>query len=250
MRFILPPHCFAGQLDGVDVRAMGRVALEFLPAGDGSLLQFVLVADDVIVAAVFAHPEGQGQAPVALLGDHPVVHVAQPVQLSRVPEFGDPANLVDHVHDLVAQAALFFGCGDFGPGLVVQFAHADEPLIHQAEDQLGAAAPAGGIAVGVGFDVIEDALALQIIEDRLGHIGDVHAGQPAKALDEIAVIVERGQDGEVVLFAQVEVLGAAAGGDVDDAGAFALAHAIPGMTWCTLAAALAIAQIEMCESGW
>ena len=128
-----------------------------------------------------ALPDGQRQPPVALLADHPVVHVAQPVHLAGMAESGIQLDLVDHIHDLVAQAALFFLRGHLLARFVVQFAHADEPLVHQAEDQLGVAAPADRVAVGVRFDLVEHALSLQVLEDRLGHIRDVHAGQPAEA---------------------------------------------------------------------
>ena len=55
----------------------------------------------------------------------------------------------------------------------------------------------------------------------------MHAGQPAEPLDEVALIFDGCQQGEVVLFSQYEVLGPTAGRDVDDAGPFGLPHFIP-----------------------
>ena len=49
MRLIAPPHCGQCKLDGVDVGAVGGVALELVPAGDGARFQLLLVADDLVV---------------------------------------------------------------------------------------------------------------------------------------------------------------------------------------------------------
>ena len=200
----------AGDLDRIYPRAVRRVSFQLLPAGDGPLPQLVLVADDLEVTALLAFPDGQRQAPVALLGDHPVVHVAQPVQLPLQPEGGDPADLPRDVHDVVAQLV-----------------HGDEPLVHQPEDELGAAAPADRIAVRVVFYAVEQPFLLQILEDGPGRRGGAQARQPGEALHEDALVVQGHDDGQPVLLAQLEVLSAAAGGDVHDARALGLAHAIP-----------------------
>jgi hypothetical protein len=71
---------------------------------------------------------------------------------------------------------------------------------------------------------------------------DVLAGQPAEAGHEDAGLVQRRDHGQVVLLAQLEVLGAAAGGDVDDAGALGLAHLIPGDDAVGLAVAGGLAR--------
>jgi len=69
------------------------------------------------LAALSAGEERQGEAPVALLGDHPVIHVAQPVQFPLHTEAGDPADLLRDRHDLRPH-----------------FIKRDEPLVHQPED--------------------------------------------------------------------------------------------------------------------
>ena len=223
----LPAAFLAGDLDFVDEGPMGRMSFEFIPALDGTLFQFVFVADHLVVAAVIADPDGQGQAPVAFLGDHPIMHIPQPIQLAFMTKLRDPADLVDHIHDLVAQGFFFLLSGDLLAWFVIELAHADEPLIHQAEDQFGLAAPAGGVAVGIGFDVVEHAFLFQVFEDRVGDIRDMRAGKPAKPIHKIAFVLNRGQQREVVFFAQLEVLRAAARGDMDDARTFALADFIP-----------------------
>ena len=92
-----------GDFDRIHVGPVRGVPLEFLPACHRSLLEFVLIADDLKVAARLALPDRQRQPPVALLTDHPVMHVAQPVQLAVQAERGDPANLPGHLHHIVAQ---------------------------------------------------------------------------------------------------------------------------------------------------
>ena len=58
--------------------------------------------------------------------------------------------------------------------------------------------------------------------------GRVHAREGPEALEVVAGLVERGDDGQPQLLAQLEVLRAAAGRDVDDARALLLADLVPG----------------------
>ena len=152
--------------------------------------------------AVRAEVEGQRQAPVALAADAPVAHVAQPVLhplavLRRRPL--DAAGGLDHrLADLVA---------------------ADEPLVHQPEDQLGAAAPADGVAVGDLPRLDQPPALPEVLDDLLRRVAGVAAVQPAVAVVEGARLVHRHERGQALAHAQLEVLGAAAGRDVDDAGA-------------------------------
>ena len=129
---------------------MRRVALELFPTRHGPLLQLVFAADDLERAALRAVVDGQRQSPVAFLGDHPVVHVAQPVHLAFQAEGWDPPGLTDHAHDLVAQLI-----------------HRDVPLIHQAEDQFRLTTPADGIAVFVALRAVEQAFLGQVLRDGL-----------------------------------------------------------------------------------
>ncbi len=190
-------------LDRIHIRTVRRVPLEDVPPFDGARAQFVLVAEhlEVITVLVIAHPDRQRQTPVALLGDHPIVHVAQPVHLAGVAEFGDPLNLIHHIHDLVAQTARFLFRRDLLAGLIVQFAHIDEPFIHQTEDQRRVAAPADGITVRVTVHAIEPVLARQIVENLVRHCVNVAAGKPAEAFQEHAVFGQRGERGQTVGFA-------------------------------------------------
>ena len=88
------------------------MTLELRETRDGALAQLVAAADHVESLTVVAVPDRQRQAPVALLRDHPVAHVAQPVELAIETEIWDPANLARHVHHHVPQLV-----------------HADVPLV-------------------------------------------------------------------------------------------------------------------------
>ena len=125
-------------------------------------LKLLPAADDLERAARLAVVDRQRQSPVALLADHPVVHVQEPVELPFVAEAGDPADLVDDLHDLVAEARVDLLLRQLGSGLVVDRAHADEPLVDEPEDERRAAAPAVRIAVDVGLEAVEASLALEV----------------------------------------------------------------------------------------
>src|SRR5437016_10896959 len=80
------------------------MAFELLPAGHSPFLQFLAAADDIKVTAFLAHPDRQRQSPEPLLGDHPVAHVPEPVQLpgpavDRLRQERD-VPVLDHLHDL------------------------------------------------------------------------------------------------------------------------------------------------------
>ena len=83
------------------------------------------------MSAILALVDGQGEAVVAFLGYHPVVHVPQPVELAAHAEFWYPRDLLGHLGDVVAQLV-----------------HRDEPLVHEPEDEFRVAAPADGVSVG------------------------------------------------------------------------------------------------------
>ena len=112
-----------------------RVALERVPALDRPLVELLAPADDVERAARLAVVDRQRQAPVALLADHPVVHVQEPVELALVAEARDPADLVDDLHDLVAEAGVDLRRRQLVARLVVDRAHRDVPLVDEPEER-------------------------------------------------------------------------------------------------------------------
>ena len=190
-------------------------------------VELVAPADHVDRAARAALVDRQRQPPVALLADHPVAHVAQPVELALVAEIGDPADVVDDVHDLVAQAGVDLLGGQRLARRVVDRAHADEPLVDEAEHERGAAAPAVRVAVLDRLEAVEPALAAQVLDDRLGDVAHVAPAERPEPIEDDPGLVDRGDDGQAECLAELEVLGAAAGRDVDDAGALVLADLAP-----------------------
>ena len=209
---------------------MGGVAFKFLPAFDSAFLQFFATADSFKVVAGFriALPDGQGQSPVAFFGDHPIVHIAQPIQFAIFAKRRYPVDFFGDIHNLVAQTGFFFFRRHFCARFVVEFAHTNEPLVNQAKDQFGFAAPAGGVAVGVVFYVVQESLLLQIFKDRRGNVADVLAAEPVKAVYKVTFVVNGSDEGEVVFAAKLKIFRAAAGGNVYNARAFGFAHFIPG----------------------
>ena len=67
-----------------------------------------------------------------------------------------------------------------------------------------------------------------MVDDRLGRLVRAQPRQPLEAGQEDTVLVDRRDDGEAVLLAEREVLGAAPGGDVHDPGTFRGRHIGPG----------------------
>ena len=88
-------------------------------------------------------------------------------------------------------------------------------------------------------------LVPQRLEDRLGDVPHIPARVRPEARDDDAVLVERGDHRQVERLAQSEVLGAAAGGYVDDAGALLLTHLVPD-NHAVLVGRLAV---RACEGG-
>ena len=175
----------------------------------GALEQLLLRLDHRHVVLV-AEVERQRQAPVALAADAPVAHVDEPVLhplavLARRPLHA-PGGLDHGLADLLT---------------------ADEPLVHEPVDQLRATAPADGVAVG-DLAIGDQPRALtEVIDDRLRELGGEVAVQPAVLARERAGLVDRDQGREVLAAAELEVLLAAARGDVDDARALLHRHVLP-----------------------
>ncbi len=221
------PAAAARDLDGVDERPVRGVPLERVPALDRPLPQLLATAHDVERAARLAVEDRERQPVVALLRDHPVAHVQEPVELALVAEGRDPPDPVDDLHDLVAEAAVHLLRGQGLTRLVVDLAHADEPLVDEPEQERRLAAPAVRVAVGVRLEVVEEVPALEIVDDRLGNGGRLAPGEPAEPLEIAAVLVDRADDREPERLPELVVLGAAAGGDVDDPGPLLLADRGP-----------------------
>src|SRR5258708_7605956 len=141
------------------------MALKLFPAGYSSFFQLVLAADDLECTALLTIIDRQSQSPVALLGDHPVVHVAQPVQFALQAKGWNPGGLARYIHDLVTQLV-----------------HGDVPFVDQAEDQFCLTTPADRIAVLIVLWAVKQAFLRQVFCDFLSHSGSFLPGHPVIAL--------------------------------------------------------------------
>ena len=207
---------------------MWGMALEPLPALDGALLELLAPADDVDPAARRAVVDRQRQAPVALLRDHPVAHVQEPVELAVVAELRDPPDPIHDLHDLVAQARVDLGRGQGVARLVVNRPHRDVPLVDEPEDEGRATPPAVRVAVIDGLQPVEPVRRLEVLDDRVGDVAHVATAQRTEPLEDDAGFVQRRDHRQADRLGQLEVLRAAARSDVDDAGALVLADLVPG----------------------
>ena len=118
----------AGEGDGIQE---GLVELQVLRGAGGQLAQFLPAADHMDVAAILAHPYGQGGAPIALPADAPIDDVFQEVaHAAFLDGLGDPVDAPVVFHEPVPDGG-----------------HLDEPALAGVIDQGGVAAPAEGIAM-------------------------------------------------------------------------------------------------------
>ena len=85
-----------------------------------------------------------------------------------------------------------------------------------------------GIAVEVRAGLEQEPLLGESTHDLVGGLGRRQAVQPAVGVVEAARLVDRGEHGEVVDAAELEVLLAGAGRDVDDPGALFERDLVPG----------------------
>src|SRR5207302_1306031 len=108
--------------------------------------------------------------------------------------------------------------------------HVDEPLIHQAEEQLRLAAPAVRVAVRILLAGKEQALVLQVAQDPVSRrmFDGGLAFQPAETGHETAIVIQRSDRRQALDLAQDEVFLAATRSDVDDPRTLRLADFLPG----------------------
>ena len=202
-----PRHQVAGlrvpNLDAVDPRSVRRVAFEAVPAFNRSLFEFSQRAHDFEVAGFLINPDRQRETPEAFLRDHPVAHVAEPLALAILPvDAGrQPFNLPCDIFDF------------FPP------VHIDEPLVDQPEDKFIARPPAMRIDVRVSFNVDQQALFFELLENEFRRFlrDGLFAGEVSKAFAVRAVLFERSNGDEAVLGSHFMVDVTAARRDVDDA---------------------------------
>ena len=184
--------------------------LELVEPSEGALLQLGLRAHDGEVPARTG-VERQRQSEVALAGDVPVAHVAQPVLHALAVEVGRPVDGLVCRHQLRAQLV-----------------DRDEPVVDDPEDDRSAAAPAVRVAVDVRGRVLEQAALAQVSDDLVGGLDGRAAVQPAVVRVEAPALVDGHENRKVVYLRQLEVLGAGTRRDVDDSCAFVERDLVPG----------------------
>ena len=117
----------------------------------------MLRADHFEFATLVAFEDGKRKTIVALLGDHPVVHVAEPVELARLSKRWDPLDILRNLHKQFTDRL-----------------HADEPLVDQPKHKLRTTSPADRIPVGIRLNVVEDTLLFEAVVDRFIDVEDTH----------------------------------------------------------------------------
>src|SRR4051812_6578984 len=104
------------------------MAGERLPALDCPVPQLRFTADHLDVATSGALINGKRQTPVALLRNHPIVHVGEPVELPIKAKARVPGDLPSDIHHWLPEVV-----------------HGDEPFVNEPEHQVRTAAPADRI---------------------------------------------------------------------------------------------------------
>jgi len=181
-----------GQLGGTALGAAGRLA----------------GLDDQL-AALGAGPGRDAMAPPDLPGDAPVADVVHPAVIGVVPGLGvdvDPP-VAHRRHRLVGQ----------GP-------HRDEPLLGGGGFGDGLAAIAVADPVLVGFDLLQEALFLQVGDDLLAAGEAIEAGVLAGQFVHHPVAVDDLEAGQVVAVAELVVVAVMRGGNLERPGAEILLH--------------------------
>ncbi len=84
------------------------------------------------------------------------------------------------------------------------------------------------VPVVVRLEPVETVRVLEVLDDRIGHVAHVAMAERPEPIEEDAGVIDRRDDREPERLAELEVLGAAAGRDVDDASALVLADLDPG----------------------
>ena len=223
MRRLRPPQDAALDLDRVDPGPVRRVALELVPARDRALPQLVARADDLPGVAVGAGPDRQRQAVVALLADHPVAHVPEPVELALLE-----ADARRQPRDLAGRVAQL---GSRSGSMAMNHSSTRRKI------ELGPAAPADRVASGGTARAPRAGPCARGPRPRPAPGRRPSGSSVAPAIAAVcqpkpslktAELVDRVDHRQVELLRQREVLLAAARRDVHDAGPLVVRHLVPG----------------------
>ena len=203
----LLPTCLAMDRHVVDPGAVQL--LELVEPPHRSLFELVARADHGDGPAA-AGVDRQRQPEVALARDVPVAHVAEPVVHPLPVLQRRPLDLLVRVQERL-------------PQLVA----ADEPVVDDAEDERRLAAPADRVPVHDPALGDEQAAVAERFRHARLHLGRGEAGELAVGRGHPPRLVDRREHRQAVHARELEVLGARARRDVDDAGALLERDLVP-----------------------
>ena len=132
-------------------------------------------------------------------------------------ERGEPRNVVDDVHDLVAQAPRLLCSSELLAWLLVGGTHADEPLIYEPEGEWRRTAPAVRISVRDLLSTQEAPALLQRNKDKISNSEPVLTTQFVESLEVRAALINGRNHRQAFGDTERVVLAAAGRGDVHDA---------------------------------
>ena len=185
--------------------------------GNGAPLKLRAGAKHLYSAAPFALVDGERKPPIALLRDHPVAHVAEPIELAIVSERWEPRDVVNDIHDLIAQAPRLLCRTQLLAWLLVGGAHADKPLIHESEGERRCTAPTVRIPVRDLLSTQEAPALLKGSKDEIGNSEPVFPAQIIEPLKVDTALINRRNHRQAFGDAEGVVLATAGRGDVHDA---------------------------------
>ena len=163
-----------------------------------------VLGEGVLPAAVLAVEHGDAVAPPQLAADAPVLEVLHPGGVGLRPARGVEGDLARV--DGVERRPL-------------ELVDGDEPLLGQPRLQGGVATVAVHDGVVELFDVVEQTVLVEPLDDGLAALVAVHASELAVALDDHRVLIEDVDLRQVVGLTHGIVVGVVGRGDLNEAGA-------------------------------
>ena len=139
----------------------------------------------------------------------------------------EPRDVVDNVHDLIAQAPRLLGSGQLLAWLLERGAHADKPLIDEAEGERRRAAPAVRIAVRDLLSSQQAAALLKGSKDKIRDSEPILAAEIIESRKVGTALVNWRNHRKAFGDAESMVLATARRGDVHDAGPLFSANITP-----------------------
>ena len=129
----------------------------------------------------------------------------------------EPRNVVDNIHNLIAQTCRLLCRGQLFTWFLIGGAHANKPLIYETEGERSCATPAVRVTVRDLFTTQQAAALLQRCEDRIGNSEPILAAELVKTLKVGTTLINWRDHRKAFRNAESVVLAATRRGDVHDA---------------------------------